>query len=134
MSRAVPRVLLIGALLAAVAACGGQASPDTAARPRTRSDLITYDELTRVQYANAYDLVNSLRPHWLRTRGATTIEGPQPVIQVVLDDVRLGGVASLRNVPTSGITFVQWFDGLSATSRWGPDFQLGAIYISTRSR
>src|SRR5688572_30112849 len=122
---------LLACLLLAAAACGGSgaSTSETTPRPRARNDLITLDELSRVQWQNAYDLINSLRPNWLRSRGVTTIEGAPTEIQVVLDDVRLGGLTSLRGLPVSGITFIQWFDGISASSRWGLDFSSGAIYI-----
>jgi hypothetical protein len=116
-------------------ACLGCASGASSARPPSgsRPDLIGPEELATAQWANVYEMVSSLRPRWLQSRGPDSFSKPS-VVQVVVDDVKLGGVNALRNLPTSGITSLQFFDGLTATSRWGLDFGSGAIYVSTRRR
>jgi hypothetical protein len=130
MPDAIRRVLVPWLLLA----CIGCASASRTGRPSgSRSDLIGPEELSKAQWANVYDLVSSLRPRWLQSRGPDSFNKPS-VVQVVVDDVKLGGVTALRQLPTSGITSLQFFDGLTATSRWGLDFGSGAIYISTRRR
>jgi len=120
--------------------CGGHSAPASGdpkprtSRPRTPSDMILPEEIQRAQYSTAYDLVNALRPQWLRPRGPDTMNGRPAEVQAVLDGMKLGGVSALRNLPTSGIAFVQFFDGPAASTRWGLGFGNGAIYISTRSR
>jgi hypothetical protein len=51
---------------------------------------------------------------------------------VILDDMKFGGVSKLRSLSASGLASLQYFDPVTATSRWGWDFGSGAIYISTR--
>jgi hypothetical protein len=123
------RALALGALALSLACAS--ASSSTRRPSGSRSDLIGAEELSKAQWPNAWELVSNLRPQWLTQRGTDSFNNPS-VIQVIVDDVRLGPVTSLRNLPTSGITSLQWVDALSATARWGLDFGSGAIYISTR--
>jgi hypothetical protein len=116
-------------------ACASSSRPTAGAeRTRSRSDVITPEEIERAQWANAYDLVNDLRPHWLRPRGATTLSNQPQEVQVVMDGVKLGGVSALRGLAVNGFDFLQYYDPITAASRWGLGFGQGAIYITTRTR
>lgn len=131
MHKILHRSLALGALAVSLACASASSS---SRRPSgSRSDLIGTEELSKAQWPNTWELVSNLRPQWLQSRGPDSFSSPS-VIQVVIDDVRLGPVTSLRNLPTSGITSLQWVDALTATARWGLDFGSGAIYISTRQR
>lgn len=104
----------------------------TGAMPRRTQDRINVDEIKMGQYASAYDLVNSARPRWLQARGPDTLIGEQGEVQVLVDDVRLGGVSRLRDIPVMGIAYIQWYAPNAAAARWGLGFGHGAIFISTR--
>ena len=124
-----------GALLLALAiACksGGPGSGSRAPAPRT--DLITAEELRGGQFRNAYEAIRSLRARWLQSRGTDTFLGKPGEVQVHLDDVRLGGINSLREIPVIDVAYMQFFDPASASARWGLDHSHGAIYVSTRPR
>ena len=97
-------------------------------------DQLTRDEMQRGQYASAYELVESLRPRWLRSRGPESILGENVEVQVYLNDQRLGGVSTLRTINLADVMFMQFIDPVSAGGRWGPDHHNGAILISTRGR
>jgi hypothetical protein len=126
---------LVTALLLVPAACGGsRSSAAESTTPTTRRDIIAREELDRGQWANAYEAVRNLRPQWLRVRGRDTINSEPGTVQVVLDDVRLGGTDALRTLPLTGVVYFQWMDGISASQRWGTGFGNGAILISTRPR
>jgi hypothetical protein len=108
------------------AACANNSRP---ARPSgSRADLIGLEELRKVSWPNAYEVVSSLRPRWLQARGG----GSADLIKVIVDDMKVGGVEALRNVPGGDIKFIQYYEPLAATSRWGIGFGQGAIYVSTR--
>jgi hypothetical protein len=128
------RGLLTLALLLGGAACGAATSAGTGAetRPRSRSTQITVEEIRqRGQYSNLYDVVQVLRPRWLRSQGPDTMLGQQGRVQVHMDGNRLGGVAVLRNISPSGVTSLQWIPPIDAAGRFGFDHSHGAIIIST---
>jgi hypothetical protein len=101
--------------------------------PAARSDrnIITKEQLTKNHYSTVYDAVEALRSNWLQTRGTDSFRSPSQV-KVYLDNTMYGGVESLRNIAATTISFIRYFDGVSATSRWGLDHGAGVIYVSTR--
>ena len=105
----------------------GEASDGTSAR--RRRDVITRAEIARGQYANAYDVVRTLRPQWLVPRGPDTILNAPGEVQIRVDESWLGGVATLSSVPVAGIEAIRYVDPVAAAGRWGGDFRNGAIVI-----
>jgi hypothetical protein len=105
-----------------------------AREPAPRTDLLTAEELSAGHWRNAYDAVSSLRARWLQSRGPDTIMGKPGEVQVHLDDVRLGGVETLREILVIDIAYMQFLDPATASARWGLDHTHGAIYVSTRPR
>ncbi|MGH7463012.1 MAG: hypothetical protein ACREMA_18555 [Longimicrobiales bacterium] len=51
---------------------------------------------------------------------------------VYIDDTRLGGVETLRSISTASISYIRYYDGVTATGRWGIDHGQGVIFVSTR--
>jgi hypothetical protein len=121
-------VCCLGALMAC-ASSGGQAAQQ--GKSRSSADVITRDEIQQAHWQSAYELIQTLRPRWLRAHGAETILGKPPDVQVHLDENLLGGVATLRNIATNGIMSIQFVDPVSAAARWGGDHANGAIIVST---
>ena len=121
-------ILLLGVGLLP-AACGTASTQRAGVRQDQR--VLTAEELEGSGYSDAFSVVQALRPHWLRTRGTTTINQPQ-FIKVYLDDNLLGGTEYLRTIPVRSIARIQFLDGLEATNRWGLDHGLGAIMVTTR--
>jgi len=119
--------LLVLLLLALAAAC----STNAAGTRASRSDTITVDDLRAANSTNLYDAVRTIRPNWLRARSPNSFQN-QGQVQVYFDDTRVGGVESLRNLPMQGIAYLQWFDPITASARWGLDHEQGAIVVSTR--
>ena len=70
---------------------------------RAQADLITRAEMERNEYASLYEVVQALRGQWLRTRGPTTILGRPSEVQVMVDDMRLGGVTTLRSLTRDNV-------------------------------
>lgn len=116
-----------------VTACASRGKSG-ARQQNARADLLTSEELRAGQWRNAYDAVSSLRARWLQPRGPDTIIGKPGEVQVHLDDVHLGGVDTLREIPVIEIAYIQFFDPATASARWGLDHSHGAIYVSTRQR
>jgi hypothetical protein len=114
--------LLAGLLAVSCAVPPGTDSGSTA-------DAITREEIDRGQWADAYDLVSTLRPRWVRGRGPDSFANPGQV-QVYVDGTRLGDVELLRSLPTVAIERVEWVDPVSSAARWGLDHAHGVILIT----
>ena len=121
------RTALAGMLVLVLAACatsGGTASP------QGRSDLLVEEQIRANSFATVYDAIVALRPNWLRTRGADSFNSPTQ-IQVYVDNVRVGGIPNLQQISAISAYYVQWYDGIEASARWGLGHGSGAIYVST---
>jgi hypothetical protein len=132
--RQVVQASLVAALLLFPGACASRSPASESTAPASNRDFVLREEIDRGQWANSFELIRNVRPQWLRVRGRDTITGDPGVVQVVLDNVRLGGIESLRTLPVSGIVYYQWLDGISASQRWGTGYGNGAILVSTRPR
>jgi len=117
------------ALAPTLLGCGGAVGTRTDARQDQRT--ITAEEMEAAGYTDAFSVVQALRPQWLWTRGATTVN-LQESIKVYLDGSLMGGPEQLRQIQVRSISSIRFLDGLEATNRWGLDHGLGAIVVSTR--
>jgi hypothetical protein len=115
--------------LALTLVLGACASAGVAPR-QGRSDLIVEEQIRGQSYATVYDAVQALRPNWLRTRGPDSFNSSTQ-IQVYVDNMRVGGIANLQQIAAVSAYYVQWYDGLEASARWGLGHGAGAIYVST---
>jgi len=127
-----------GVLVAALslAACSTSPPPDTngpqpSKAPETDRSMLTRTQFSEHQFNTAYDAIESLRSNWLKTRGTDSFQNPSQV-RVYLDNVSLGDTATLRTIAINTIVYIKYFDGISATARWGLDHGAGVIYVSTR--
>lgn len=100
---------------------------------RSNAKVITTAEMQASGHQDAYSLVQTLRPQWLRVRGTSSFNLTETV-QVYLDGSRMGGPEQLRQISTHSISSLRYLDGLEATQRFGLDHGAGAIVISTRER
>lgn len=118
--------LLIG-LLTVLPAC---APTGQAYAPRD-SSRITSVEIERTQVSTAHELVERLRPGWLRTRGQSSMLLASP-IRVYLNGAPYGELAALSQIPVNDIRLIERLGASEATRRFGTDHANGAILISTR--
>lgn len=100
--------------------------------PRPNPNLITRAEIDDVGPTSAFELIQELRPMWLRERGAVSFTQETDLV-VYLDGSRVGGRDELRNIYTYNIETVEFMDARRATNRYGPGHVNGAILITTRS-
>jgi hypothetical protein len=119
-------------MIAASCATNSTSGPASQSRGRTRANLLTYDEIRqRGQYSNLYDLIQDLRPRWLRSQGPDTLLGQQGQVQVHMDGNLLGGVEILRRLNPAGVTSIEFMAPIDAAARYGLNHSHGAIIIST---
>jgi hypothetical protein len=129
------------ALAAACASRGGSSAVQESGAPsvaRSNPNLITQEEIASSSAANVYDLIQRLRPNFLRTRGAVhgapTTENHLEAVQLVvyMNENRLGNSDQLRQIPLGDIREVRYFSASDATTKWGVGHSAGAIQVVSR--
>ena len=129
--------LAVAVLAAGTAACASSSGATTATRSTRTPDLITKADIDATPSGNAYDLVNRLRPQWLRTTGVGSVSGGTATaygIVVFLDNVRMGGLEALRSIDSRSIVSIRYMTAERAASLpgIGRDPISGAIVVNTR--
>ena len=124
----VPRLAVL-VLLVAATACAGT--------PRTTGggnrNLITRTEINESRANTAYEVVQQLRPDFLRGRVSGTTVGANDLPVVYLDGTRLGDLEQLRSIPAAIILTIQLISASDATTRWGTGYPGGVIEVKTRT-
>lgn len=80
---------------------------------RTDRNLITPQEVENSAVANAYELVERLRPLWLRSRGGRSTRLETEIV-VYLNGSILGGLDDLRGIPIEIVDSVRALDAAEA--------------------
>jgi hypothetical protein len=127
------RQVLVVACAALISACASAPAGD-GAQGRGDPMLITAAEIQASPATNVHQLITSLRPGWLQTRGgsvARSEDGGNVIIY--LNQARLGGPGELQQMTLEGITSIAFVDARTATQRWGTGHAQGAIVVSTTS-
>jgi hypothetical protein len=102
---------------------------ENAEKPRRDRNQITREEIAERNVSNAYDLVRTLRPAWLRGRRGDSSFARSTAVAVYQEGMRMGGPEALRSIPTASIVSIQYYDAVSATQRFGSDHGGGAIVV-----
>ena len=123
------RGLVVLALFGLLPACKSGASRETRRLDRS---VITRDQMLDGAYVTVYDAVAALDSNWLRARGPDSFVMPS-IVWVYIDGSRAGDVEVLRNLQPKLVNTVRFYDGPTATGRWGVDNGAGVIHVSTWS-
>ena len=99
--------------------------------PRVDRSVLTREQWGDHRFNTAYEAVEALRSNWMNTRGPDSFRNPT-VVRVYLDNVSLGDKEMLKTILLTSVVYIRFYDGISATSRWGLDHGAGVIYVSTR--
>lgn len=89
------------------------------------SNVISGTELRAATGMNAFEIVQRQRPAFLRNRS------PLHAPAVFLNDMRLGGLETLREIPAASITEIRYLDATAATWRFGSGNSGGVIHVLT---
>lgn len=110
-------------------------------------NYITLEEIQAASATDAYDLVRSLRPQWLKSGAHQTVRTKpvltpgmsgkpvvnqaidEPEIVVYLNNVRIGTPESLRELAREQLTSLEFVTPAKATMRWGGGHLHGAIVV-----
>lgn len=123
------RIFVPLAIALVVFACA-PAGP-TSAPPQRNVDIITIEEVDRTSAATALEIIQRVRPSWLRTRGSASILLAAP-IRVYVDGTPFGSVDALRQLSANAVERMERLGASEATQRFGTDHANGAIVVYTR--
>jgi hypothetical protein len=118
-------------MLALGLAASPLATPATCQAPPSPESLLTINNLAHLNAAHAMDAVRTLRPLWLRQRGAPVLLGNQVPVRVYLDGLPLGTLETLETIRLNVVASIQHFGSIEAVQRWGPDHAGGVIHVRT---
>lgn len=121
-------LLAVVVTMAACATAGSQNSSRGGDRNRITEQQV--EEVTP-QYSTAYDVVQNLRPLWLRKRGATSIT-QEGEIAVYIDGTRYGTPGDLRTISITSVESMRFLSPSEATNRYGTGHTHGAILVRTK--
>ena len=147
--RIVSAVLVCGSVL--LAACATSGASGGGSGGKTNADLITTAEIDAGTFRDAYDIVQRLRPNWFTKARATSggglsgtqVSGSSAVqsgggsgLVVYLDNAKMGGTETLRDMSASSIATLQYMDAATATAKLpgiGSSIVSGAIVATSRT-
>ena len=146
MKRLSPSVLMMSLFVVLTAACtsaGGGGEAGNTAKVTRSSYVITAEEIATVDASTAFDVVQKLRPQFLRDRGSTSTrsgaaEGTgQPGttaagVLVYIDSAPGGSVDALRGIAASSIREIRYLSAADATTKYGTGHPVGVIEVRTR--
>ena len=101
---------------------------------RTSPNELLREEIFRDGEADptAYELIQRLRPNWLRARGQVSLGSPEAAYALVyMNEVLFGGLMTLHQIPPSQIERMEFIRGIDASIRWGTGHTAGIISIVT---
>ena len=134
--------------VAALAFAGTDLSAQNARTPtKKNSNQILLEEVQAARATNVFDLIESLRPQWLRVKERQTMRTQtvevtdsrfgtverqamdEPEIIVYVNNTKAGTVESLRDLPVANVSSVELVSPATATMRWGSGHTHGAIVV-----
>ncbi len=135
------RLGLFFALSFAFAGCGapGQFAPPSSGGGSP--DEISREEIASLPDGDAYQIIQQLRPRWVRTRVTGTFgsvaaagDGGDGAIYAVVfvDDMRFGEIDSLRQIRSPEIERIEYINARDATTLYGTGYMAGVIRVRTR--
>jgi hypothetical protein len=119
---------LLLAVLAATIACASAAGTQVeGAGPRGDSKTLTAADLANATQLNLLDFIVAERPQWLRAPGGSLA----PVV-VYVDDARLGGASTLKELTLGAVRMVRYYDASSAQQKFNNRDGGPVIQVTTR--
>ena len=120
-----PRLVLIGAL-AACASAGQSGS-----RHESDNTVITQAEIENSRESTLYDVVQALRPTWLRQAPTALQMSDETGITVYLDNHRAGGLEVLKEMQSNSAISLKFYSASEAQSRFGLNNLHGVIQVTS---
>jgi hypothetical protein len=141
-----PRTFLVSAALVGAAGCASSGTAGQAGDPQTTAvsspaqtqrkdpNVISEAELSSRSALTARQVIEQLRPQFLRTRGTTTLgnAGTSDVIWVYFDGTRMGTIEVLNNIGAHEVREIRYLSPSEATNRYGTGHVQGAILVTRK--
>ena len=120
--------------LAAVAGCASAGQTGGGAAPVADRNVITESEILSVPSASLYDLVEKLRPHFVRSHGPTSLNAPPSAsfAAVFVDGHPYGDISQLRSLVAAQVQEVHYYDAITAQQRFGLTGGNGVIDVTIK--
>lgn len=118
--------LLVAVTVVVSAACGPRG---TGAETRRTATALTSEEIHGSTAPTVYELIQMLRPNWLRARGATSLRDTNTVV-VYINRVRSGGPEVLRTIRPDAVESLRFVGETTATSVYGAGHGHGVIEVT----
>jgi hypothetical protein len=100
--------------------------------PRGSTNLIGRDELDAYPGQSARQVVERLRPSWLRASRGVTLGAGRVFAQVLVDGALRGDLDQLASLNAADVGEMRYLSPADATNRYGTGFMGGAIEVRTR--
>jgi hypothetical protein len=112
----------------------GKPQPVPAAnRPGASRDVLAEEEIRATNAADAYDLIQRVRPDWLRQKpGPAELDAESREIRVWVNGRDAGGPGVLRSYDPDRIVSMRWIDPVRARGTYGAGYGRGVIELQTR--
>ena len=141
----ITRRVLSSTILAMSAACssGGSPEPALSSAPdrgivSTNRSIITDAEIPTTGTESAYDMIQRLRPEFLREKPTQTYNGAQsnvaPPPSVFFNGTRIGLLADLRGISAPTLSMVRYYTIEEGKRKFGMQYGGGAIELTYRTR
>ena len=114
---------------------GAAAAPAPAAGQPSRGssrDVITRAEIEQAGLTNVYDIVNRLRPNFLRVEGRSSMGQVAQAPLVRLDASTLGDIDAMRSLDANSVQEIRYYSIVEAESRFSGVRGRPVIHIITR--
>ena len=102
--------------------------------PRGSANLIGRDELDAFSGQTARQVVERVRPAWLRATRGVTLGAGRVYAQVLVDGALRGDLDQLTSLNSVDVESMRYLSPSDATTRYGLGFVGGAIVVTTRRR
>lgn len=128
------RALIVATVLAWIAAVPGRAEAQ-----KRDAHRITRQEIESSPHTNLdlYQVIRSLRPHFLEVRGVRSVgtsqAGSTP-LALYVDGKRGAGVQALRAISPGNVEEVRYLSPTAATNEFGPHGANGAVIVKLKKR
>lgn len=123
-------ILLAVLVIGLTASCATTTQQGSARR--SDRNVLTAEDFQQQSERNLYDAIARMRPNWLRPQGVNLVSSGATPVVVYLNNVRMGGVSVLADLPLDEVERVRFVDGTDAATRYGLNTDGGVIEVTTK--